>query len=213
MSAPAALGSALRPVILFSHGNAGNLLHRLTRLLALSPLPMDVLVYDYRGFGRSEGSPSVDGVLLDGEAAVNWLKTVKGIPADRIVFFGESIGTAVSVTLAKRLDWKIGGLVLEAGFRSLKARCGQTLPLLGPLALSADLPSDSLLPEFKGPVLIMHSKNDRVNSFSDSEHLFAVSTSPKKRFLAFEGYGHNDPVWDDPKYLQAWSQFLGDLAP
>lgn len=205
--------SASRPVIVFSHGNAGNVLHRLTRLLALSALPMDLLVYDYRGFGRSEGSPNVEGVLLDGEAAVNWLKTVKGVSPHRMVLYGESIGTAVSVALAKRLEWKIGGLVLEAGFRSLKSRCGQTLPLLGPLALSADLPSDSLLPEFQGPLLIMHSKNDGVNSFSDSEQLFAVSTSPKKRFLAFAGYGHNDPLWDDPKYLPAWQQFLGDLQP
>lgn len=212
-SASTDVSSGSRPVILFSHGNAGNILHRLERLLALSPLPLDLLVYDYRGFGRSEGSPNVPGVIRDGEAAVNWLRTTKGISPERIILLGESIGVAISVSLAKKLDWKIGGMVLESGFRSLRARAGQTLPILGPLALSEDLPADSLLPEFSGPLMIMHSKLDEVNSYSDSEHLLKVATTARKRMVTFEKYRHNDPVWDDPAYIDAWKQFLTELKP
>ena len=211
-SASANPASGTRPVVLFSHGNAGNLLSCLSRLQAFSILPVDLFAYDYRGFGRSEGSPSVPGVLLDADAAMNWLEREKGIPRQRIILYGQSLGTGVAVALGKRLDWKIAGLVLEAGFRSLAARAGQTLPVLGPLALSRDLPSDSLLPEFKGPLLILHSRQDEVNAFGDSERLFHVSSSPAKKLLAFEGYDHNAPLWEDPGYFPAWRQFLADIS-
>ena len=211
-SATPDLASETRPIILFSHGNAGNLLHCLSRLQAFSALPVDVFAYDYRGFGRSEGSPSVPGVLLDAEAAMSWLEREKGISRQRIILYGQSLGTGVSVALGKRLDWKIAGLVLEAGFRSLAARAGQNLPVLGPLALACDLPSDSLLPGFQGPLLILHSRQDEVNAFSDSERLFHVSSSPGKKLLAFEGYDHNAPLWEDPRYFPAWRQFLAGVA-
>ncbi|OIP23095.1 hypothetical protein AUK22_10020, partial [bacterium CG2_30_54_10] len=201
-------GSKDRFVLLFSHGNAGNLVHRFPKILELASLPLDIFVYDYRGFGQSDGSPSVPGAIIDGEAALAWLTKEKKIPMDRIILYGESLGSGITTALASpRLD-KIAGIVIESGFRSLSCRASKRIPIIGPLILSQDLPNTTILSLYKGPFFVIHSKADGVIPFEDGEALFAACPSTRKTFLKLEGVGHNDAVWKLPDYLPAWRVFL-----
>ncbi|HOY69109.1 MAG TPA: alpha/beta hydrolase [Candidatus Ozemobacteraceae bacterium] len=211
-AAPAAPASL--PVLLFSHGNAGNLADRLPRLIeAFAPLPVDVFLYDYRGFGHSEGRPSISGVKADAVAALEYLHTTRGIPLPRIILYGESIGGGVAAWLAGLHPAEIGGLVIESGFRSLKNRAGSRFPVIGPLVLSDDLPSDRILSTYDGPLLIIHSRDDRIIPFEDGKALFDLCPSPRKSLCELRGAGHNDPVWRLPEYLPAWQGFLASHLP
>jgi len=207
-----AKGAPARPVVLYSHGNAGHLGYRLDRLAALAALDVDVLLYDYRGFGESQGSPSVDGVVDDAAGALAWIEA-RGVPAGRIVLYGESIGSGVSTALARRRDLRVGGLVLESPFRSLRAMAGRVIPFLGPLLLSRDLPNDEVVREWRGPLLVIHSRADEVVPFDQGRAVHEACPSARKAFLELDGFGHNDPVWLDSRYLEAWRRFLAQAFP
>jgi uncharacterized protein len=115
---------------LFLHGNAGNVTHRGTHIEQLRRAGSAVLVVDYRGYGRSEGSPSEEGLLRDARAGYEWL-LAQGWSASRIVMHGESLGSTVAVLLAAEVE--CGGVVLEAPFPSVQAVAGGILPFVGPL--------------------------------------------------------------------------------
>ncbi|RCK80393.1 MAG: hypothetical protein OZSIB_3139 [Candidatus Ozemobacter sibiricus] len=202
-----------RHVLLYSHGNAGHLGMRFPRIAALvATLPLDVFIYDYRGFGASQGRPTVAGAVEDGEAALRWLHTQRGVEPERVILFGESLGTGIATALAApRLD-RIAGLVLESGFRSLSWRAGRRFPLIGPLVLSRDLPSTGILSGYHGPLLVIHSRDDEVIPFADGEALLAAAPTSSKHHLWLDGVGHNDPVWELPAYIEAWRGFLTHVA-
>lgn len=204
---------ATRPVLLYSHGNAGHLGMRFPRIAALvATLPLDVFIYDYRGFGASQGRPTVAGAVEDGEAALRWLHTQRGVEPERVILYGESLGTGIATALAApRLD-RIAGLVLESGFRSLSWRAGRRFPLIGPLVLSRDLPSTDILAGYHGPLLVIHSRDDEVIPFADGEALLAAAPTSYKHHLWLDGVGHNDPVWELPTYFEAWRAFLADVT-
>ncbi len=201
-----------RLTILFSHGNAGHLWHRWHRLAALSRLPVDIFIYDYRGFGQSAGLPTVAGVVLDGVAALDYLEHIRGIPRNKIILYGESIGTGVTTTVYRYIRGGTAGMVLESGFRSLQWRAACRIPLFGSLILRTDLPSTEILSEYMGPLMLIHSRADEVIPFEDSQVLHAACPSTHKQFLELTSYGHNDPVWEDPVYIQAWEEFLRSLG-
>jgi len=206
--------SSGRPVILFSHGNAGNLTSRLPRLVeAFAQLPVDVLLYDYRGYGRSDGRQSVSGLKSDVRGAISYLKTVRKVPIDRIILYGESIGSGAAVSGAEDYLAEIGGIVVESGFRSLKVRAGSRFPVIGPLVLAENMDNERTLSHYEGPLLIIHSRDDGVIPFSDGKALFDICHSRKKRMCELSGVGHNDPVWRLPVYLAVWREFLADSFP
>lgn len=207
-------GPAPRPVLLFSHGNAGHLGYRLPRLEeAFAKLPMDVFLYDYRGFGQSAGKPSVAGVKRDVQAALSYLRNERKIPFENIILYGESIGGGVAAWAAGDHLADIGGVVVESGFRSLKLRAGSRFPVIGPLVITEDLPSEEILSKYAGPLLIIHSRDDRIIPFEDGQALFDICPSKKKRMCELKGVGHNDPVWQRPDYMAAWQAFLAESFP
>lgn len=206
-------GAASRPVLLFSHGNAGHLGYRLPRLEAFASLPVDVFLYDYRGFGRSDGRPSVAGVKNDVQAALSYLLNERKIPIERVILYGESIGGGVAAWAAGDHLADIGGIVVESGFRSLKTRAGSRFPIIGPLVLSDDLPTEAILAKYAGPLLVIHSRNDQIIPFEDGKALFDVCPSKKKRMCQLMGVGHNDPVWERQDYMAVWRAFLADTFP
>ncbi|MCC6392204.1 MAG: alpha/beta fold hydrolase, partial [Bryobacterales bacterium] len=114
---------------LFLHGNAGNVSHRGRSIRAITEAGSSVLALDYRGYGKSEGSPSETGLYADADAAYDWL-IGKGYDAARLILHGESLGTAVAVELASRRSSR--GLILEAPFPSARAVAGTVLPVVGP---------------------------------------------------------------------------------
>lgn len=194
---------------LFLHGNAGNVTHRVQAILAIREAGSAVLVLDYRGFGKSEGSPSESGVTLDAEAAFVWLQK-RGFPPERIVLHGESLGTAVAVDLATRT--KCAGLVLEAPFTSASAVAGTVVPLLGRTLISG-FDSLSRIGRVKVPLLIIHGTRDEIIPFEMGKQLFAAANEPKQ-FWAVEGAGHNDIAETaGATYSERLKGFYNSLVP
>ncbi|MFZ5949742.1 MAG: alpha/beta hydrolase, partial [Candidatus Rifleibacteriota bacterium] len=183
----------------------GNLLNRMDKVNHFCQMGYSVLVYDYRGFGLSSGTPDVEGAKKDADAALIFLKQTFNYANSEIVIYGESLGTGLAAELVRKADHPFAGLVLESGFASLKTQANRRFPGIGTLILKADLPTLTTISAYKGPLLIIHSRKDEVIPFSDSETLYNASPSAQKFFLALESGGHNDPVWNDPKYEEAWN--------
>ncbi|MDD5627901.1 MAG: alpha/beta hydrolase [Elusimicrobia bacterium] len=197
------------PAVVFCHGNAGNISHRLDKLMALRRAGASVLLFDYRGYGRSSGRPDELGTYLDAEAAYRWLAEQKKTPAGRIVIHGESLGGAVALELALRR--RPAGLILESAFTSVVEMCRHVFPFL-PAELIVRFRYDSLakIPRLSCPVLVMHSPEDDVVPYSMGRRLYDAAPGPKT-FLELKG-GHNEGFLDTgPAYEQAIAGFLASL--
>jgi fermentation-respiration switch protein FrsA (DUF1100 family) len=176
------------PAVLFLHGNAGNVSHRLDKLAVLHGLGASVLLLDYRGFGASEGSPTEEGLYRDADAAYDWL-VARGTPAERIVLYGESLGGAVAVDLAARRP--VGKVVLESAPSSILGVARHHYPFLPVAAfLSARYDAASKIGRVRVPILILHGPDDEIVPFSMAEELLAAA-NPPKRLVRLRG-GHND---------------------
>jgi fermentation-respiration switch protein FrsA (DUF1100 family) len=199
-----------RFTILFNHGNAGNISHRLDRALLLqAKLHASVLLYDYRGYGKSEGSPDEEGTYRDAQAAHRYLvETKKVLPAD-LVIMGESLGSAVALDLA--LEKPAAALVLEAPFTSVPDMARTTaLFALAPLVRTR---YDNLgkVARLERPLLILHGDRDEVVPFRLGQKLFEAAGQPKT-FLAVPGAGHNDVyLVGGAAYWRAIADFLSGL--
>jgi hypothetical protein len=201
-----------RWTVLVCHGNAGNISHRLDRaLLMQAKLGADVLLFDYRGYGRSEGRPDEEGTYRDGRAAYRWLVEERGVARERIVLFGESLGAAVALELA--LDRSPAALVLEAPFASIPEMARVVFPLLPPGPwVRTRYDNLAKVPALTAPLLVLHGEADATVPFGQGRRVFEAAPEPK-RFFAIAGAGHNDTyvVGGEP-YWRAWSAFL-DSAP
>jgi fermentation-respiration switch protein FrsA (DUF1100 family) len=196
-----------RAVVLYAEGNAGNITGR-RRVLDLfrDRLRCSVLVFDYRGYGRSEGSPSIPGVLSDARAARQWLAGRARVAEGDIVLVGHSLGGAVAVDLAAHDG--AGGLVLENTFSSLADVAERHFGRLGRLLAGGELDSAGKIQAYRGPLLQTHGDADRVVPYELGRRLFGAASEPK-RFVAVPGGDHNDPPARE--YLEALDRFLGAL--
>jgi fermentation-respiration switch protein FrsA (DUF1100 family) len=203
---PALPGSPrLRQVILLCHGNAGNIGHRLDMAEAMLATGVNVFLFDYRGFGLSEGHPGEEGTYLDAEAAWGWLQA-KGFAGESIVAFGESLGGGIAAELALRKP--LGGLILEGTFASIADLGAELYPWL-PVKRLARIKYDtcSKLPAIRIPVMIMHSREDGLIAFHHAERNFKAAAGPK---LFWELRGtHNEPVKDRKYFVAGLEKFLG----
>lgn len=171
---------------LFLHGNAGNLTHRASSMDAIRKAGASVLVVDYRGYGKSEGSPSEQGVYRDSEAGWQFLIR-RGYQPEQIVVHGESLGTAVAVELASRHPCR--ALILEAPFSSASAVAGTVIPGLGRLLISG-LDSKSRIGRVHVPLLVIHGDRDEVIDLSLGKELFEAANPPKEMWVV-PGADHN----------------------
>jgi fermentation-respiration switch protein FrsA (DUF1100 family) len=196
-----------RWVTLVSHGNAGNISHRLDRALLLQArLQSSVLLYDYRGYGASEGSPDEAGTYLDGRAAYRYLSEEKKVPPGRIVLFGESLGSAVSLDLA--LAHPAAALVLEAPFTSVPDLARTTI--FAPLSPLVRTRYENLakIRRLRMPLLVLQGDRDEVVPFAQGRRLFEAAPEPKRHF-AIPGAGHNDTyLVGGEAYWRTVSEFL-----
>lgn len=181
-------GPPAGPVVLFLHGNAGNISHRLDTIELLAQLGAGVLIVDYRGYGRSGGSPGEQGSYEDARAALAHLHGALNVPANRVVVFGRSLGGGVASWLAANHD--CAGLVLESTWTSLPDLAASIYPLF-PVRHLARIRYDSLgrVATARCPVLVVHSRDDEIVPFSHGTRLFAAAREPK-RLLEIAG-GHN----------------------
>jgi fermentation-respiration switch protein FrsA (DUF1100 family) len=196
--------SRARLAILVCHGNAGNLSNRLDLCEALLQTGVNVFVFDYRGYGRSQGSPSEEGTYLDAQAAHQWLQR-KGFSGQNIVAFGESLGGGVASELALRET--LGGLVLQSTFSSMPDIGAEVFPWL-PVRLISTIQyaTCAKLPRLKVPILVMHSRADELIGFHHAEKNFSAAAEPK---LLWELTGaHNDPVGDRNRFIAGMEKFL-----
>jgi fermentation-respiration switch protein FrsA (DUF1100 family) len=200
-------------VDLFFHGNGGHRGHRLELYQTLAGFRCHVVAFDYRGYGDSEGSPSEEGLALDARAAWEWVRS-RGVPAERIVLHGESLGCAVAVRLAKELSeaqTPPAGLILESPFASLTATSASLywfLPVR--LLLKERYPSDERIGAVTCPLLIFHGHHDAIVKFEHGKRLFDAAPEKSaggvaKRFVEFQNAGHNDLRAAD---LQAYDREL-----
>lgn len=184
--------------IIYCHGNGGDITNLSDIAMQLrNDLRCNVLVFDYAGYGKSEGRPTLSGILDDAKAARNWLAQKDGIPNERVVVYGHSLGGAVAVDLAVR-----GGaraLVVESSFTSLGDMGRIRLPYV-PVdwLLRERLASVDKIGRFQGPVFISHGKADEVIPFSQGKRLFDAANEPKTFYVPPEGAdGHSSPLGEE----------------
>jgi hypothetical protein len=202
---PAATNSPrARLAVLLCHGNAGNISHRLDTCAAWLATGVNVLVFDYRGYGRSQGRPSEEGTYRDAQAAYQWLRQ-KHFSGTNIVVFGESLGGGVAAELAARET--IGGLVLQSTFTSVTDMGAELFPWL-PVRWLGKIRYDtrSKLPRLKVPVLVMHSPTDELIGFHHGQRNFAAANEPKL-FWELKG-DHNDPLADSKQFIAGLEKFF-----
>ena len=200
---------------LWFHGNAGNISSRLGNLEQLHDrLGVNVFLFDYRGYGQSQGTPSERGLYLDAEAARAYLNSRGDVRSDRIVYFGRSLGGAVAVNLA--VHQPAYGLILESTFPSISFVARQAYPVLPPwfvrLILRARYDALSNIAGVAVPMLILHGDKDDVVPLDAGRRLFEAAREPKQ-FHVIPGAGHNDTyiVGGEP-YFALLASFLEQLA-
>jgi uncharacterized protein len=177
-----------QPVILYFHGNGGSLRGRVERFRALTADGSGLVALSYRGYGGSSGRPSESGLLADAGAAYAF--ALARYPADRIVLWGESLGTGVAVALAA--DKPVARVILESPFTSavdIAARRYWFVPVRW--LMKDQFRSDLRVGKVAAPVLVLHGERDAVVPIALGERLYALINAPK-RFVRFPGAGHND---------------------
>jgi hypothetical protein len=197
--------------ILYLHGNGGNISTRLSKVEFLCPLDVSLLLVDYRGYGNSTGQPSEEGLARDARAAHRYLTRERGIPAETVVVWGESLGGAVAARLAAQEP--AAGLILEAAFTSLSDMAPRAVPWV-PFAGRLVRSHFDTLAWARGvgvPKLVIHGDEDEVVPFEMGREIYE-KVSPPKRFLRVRGAQHND-VWfkGDGAYLSGLVEFLDAL--
>ena len=195
------------PVILFCHGNAGNISHRLDNIRLLLGQKLQVFIFDYRGYGKSNGSPSEKGIYLDGIAAYDYLIQKEHISPKNIILFGRSLGAAVAIEVA--LKKNAGALIIESAFTSTKDMAKNMLlfKLLSPL-LPPNYNNLRKIAHVNVPKLIIHGKADKLVPFSMGRRLFEAS-APPKYFYRIQGSGHNDTyIIGGEKYFEIITDFI-----
>ena len=181
--------SQARGLLLFFHGNAGNISHRLDSLKIFNELGLATLIFDYRGYGRSEGEPSEEGTYRDAEAVWRFVTEGWHLPPREVVLFGRSLGAAIAAHLATRHT--PGALIIESAFTSVPDMAAELYPFLPARWLARFRYSTQAdLVSVVCPLLIVHSRDDEIIPFAHGQRLFAVANEPK-RLLELRG-GHND---------------------
>ena len=198
-------------VLLFFHGNAGNISHRLESIRQFHQLGLSVLIIDYRGYGRSGGKVTEPGLYRDADAAWRYLTEVRGIRASDIVLFGRSLGGSVASRLAT--EQQPLGLIVESAFTSVPDVAQELYPWLPARWLSRlRHATRDHVRNVDCAVLVIHSRDDEIIPFHHGKAIYAAAAEPRM-LLELRG-SHNDAfVRDERAYLQGLQAFLGSLVP
>ncbi len=190
-----------RTTVIYCHGNTGSVADRLDVLAELCKLDVNLFAFGYRGYGRSEGAPSPEGVKIDVCAAIDYVSSHHGVRLEDLVLFGHSLGGAVAIQGAHRR--KVAGLIVQSSFTDIASMARAYFPKL-PMHLVARnyLQSIAIVPHLEMPKLFIHGTEDETVPHFHGEHLFAAAAEPKT-FISVPGGMHNDlhitarDVWFD----------------
>lgn len=179
------------PTVIYFHGNAGNLANRTGIYSALVQKGFGVIALSYRGYGKSEGAPSEQGLYDDARAAIAYATTrQKNIPLSQIILYGESLGSGVAVQMAN--EYKIGGIVLQSPYTSVATRAAEIYPFLPVQWLIKDrFDSIDKIASIKAPLLLFHGERDRTIPVAHGRAIFAKAPADKQVFY-FSKVDHMD---------------------
>ena len=202
--------------LLWFHGNAGNISHRVENVAALHErVGVNILIFDYRGYGQSEGSPSERGLYLDAEAALEYLRLRESASADKLVLFGRSLGGAVAVEMAARHDAR--AVIVESAFTSVRAMARRTPPFFSRIVptgaiVRARYDTLSRMKDVRAPILIVHGDADRTVLVDMARELYDAAPDPKSIYIV-QGAAHNDTFTvGGNAYFDTLKRFLEDPA-
>jgi fermentation-respiration switch protein FrsA (DUF1100 family) len=192
--------------LLYFHGNGGNVSHRLERTkMLVESLGLNVFLVDYRGYGRSSGSPREAGLYADGEAIYEAARD-RGFSPERIVIFGESLGAAVAIETALRKPAR--AIILEAPFLSIPKMAKTIYPFLPSLLVRTKFDNEAKIGRIGIPKLVVAAEKDDVVPFEQTRRLFELAREPKRFFLIRGALHNNTYIVGGEEYLQTWKSFL-----
>jgi len=197
-----------RGVVLFCHGNAGNISHRLESVQVFHRLGLDTFIFDYRGYGQSEGRTTERGTYRDAEAAWRYLVEDRQVDPSEIVIFGRSLGGTIAAWLAQ--DHPPKALILESTFTSVPNMAAQLYPYL-PARLMSRFHYSAIdyIRQVDCPVLIVHSRDDEMIPFSHGQRLFEAANEPKK-FLEIRGTHNEGFIVSAQRYHDGLDSFVSE---
>jgi len=193
-------------VLLFFHGNAGNISHRRESIELFHRLGLNVFIIDYRGYGKSRGKPSEQGLYQDASAAWRYLIDEKGFASDQVLIFGRSLGGAVAAKLASGVQAR--GLILESTLSSARDFARVAFPVLSRLVFTRyGFNTAENIRNVNYPVLVLHSPDDEIMPFQLGEKVFQSAHEPK-RFVRMQGGHNNGFLQSQPGYEQELGSWL-----
>ena len=195
-----------RGVVLLAHGNAGNVSSRAIWLRYLqNEAKLSVLIFDYRGYGRSEGVATVEGVLKDAQAARAKVCELAKVEANQLILMGESLGGAIAIELAAEVAPR--GLIVQSTFSSLRDVADVHYPKLSWVVPAGKLNSVDRISKYNGPLLQSHGGLDRTIPFGLGQKLFQAANEPKQ-FVEIKLADHND--WLTDTYKRQLDEFISN---
>ncbi|MDZ7689950.1 MAG: alpha/beta fold hydrolase [Balneolaceae bacterium] len=198
-----------RGTVLFQHGNAGNISGRLETIEILNRLGLNVLIYDYRGYGRSDGSPSEEGTYMDAMAAWNYLTEEKGVPPGKIILMGRSLGGGVTSWLANHTE--PAAVILESTFTSAPDLATDLYPIFPTSRLiKYSYPNEQNIKKIKVPILIAHSPEDGLIPYKHGKKLFDIANEPKQ-FYQMQGDHGDGFLLSGDSYVKALGSFVDTI--
>jgi pimeloyl-ACP methyl ester carboxylesterase len=199
-------------VLLWFHGNAGNLSHRAGTMIDLAThLPAQVMIVDYRGYGRSKGSPDEEGIYQDARAAWRFLTVDNQVPAEQIVIFGKSLGGAAAVDLATEVE--PAGLIVQSSFSSIADMAAYHYPIIPRFIIRTRMDSLAKIREIECRKLFVHSPDDEIVPYALGRKLYEAAPGPKQMYEV-PGAGHNTTILiGGMAYLDAVAEFVRSCLP
>ena len=198
-------------VVLWFHGNAGNITYRYEMIRAMMGLPIEVFIIDYRGYGKSEGNPSERGLYLDARGAWDFLVNQRRVAPERIVIFGKSLGGVPAIDLASQVQ--PAGLIVQSSFTSAGDMAASVLPFFPRVFLQTKMDSRSKIARVRCPKLFIHSRADEVVPYELGRRLYEAAPEPKQ-FYEVKGAPHNSTyIIGGKPYFEALRRFVKACAP
>lgn len=193
-------------VVLFCHGNAGNISHRLDSIRIFHDLGLSVLIFDYRGYGLSDGQPSEEGTYRDAEAAWVYLTEQRGFAGHQIIVFGRSLGAAIGAHLARKT--RPAALIVESAFASVPDVAARHYWFLPVRWLSRfKYPTADYVRDVYSPTLVIHSRDDEINPIDQGREIFNFANEPKA-FLEILGDHNSGFLLSGARYIDGLRQFI-----
>jgi fermentation-respiration switch protein FrsA (DUF1100 family) len=199
-----------RRVLLFMHGNAGNISHRGDSVSIFHQLGLNVFIFDYRGYGRSQGSPDEQGLYRDAAAAWRYLVETRAVDAGDIIVFGRSLGGAVAARLASGVE--PAALILESTLSSSKDFARRVFPLLSRLVLLRfEFDTAAYVRQVDCPVLVLHSPDDEIMPYALGRKVYEAAGEPKQ-FIDLRGDHNSGFLLSQPGYQRHLADFIAAHA-